>query len=160
LIRLARAGDAPVLRELAVECIVSGIPAHRDATPDEVRAYCTQAYENLEEMLKNRNFVILVEEQTLAEGKAITGYLMLDFGHVEPSTGEPQCFIVDLGVRPDKRGHFATHRLIKKASQLAAARGLKYLVGMVSSSNKRTLQLGLKALDFEVERVQIVRRCR
>ncbi|MBT9582216.1 GNAT family N-acetyltransferase [bacterium] len=159
MIRLARSADVGSIRELAVECIVAGIPANREATPEEVRAYCAHAYENLDEMLVERNFVILVEEQSLAEGKLITGYLMLDFGHVEPSTGENQCFIVDLAVRPDKRGRFATHRLIKKASQLAAARGLKYLVGMVSSSNDRTIKLGLKALDFEVERVQIVRRC-
>ena len=160
MIRMARGTDVAAIRSLAVECIVSGIPAQREASPEEVRAYCANAYENLEEMLRERNFVILVEEQSAAAGKEITGYLMLDFSHVEPSTGEKQCFIVDLAVRPDKRGHFATHRLIKKASQLAAARGLKYLVGMVSSSNDRTLKLGLKALDFQVERVQIVRRCR
>lgn len=155
MIRLARVTDAAAIQELASLCIVSGIPSTREVRPEEVADYCRSAYEQLEEMMKNRNFVILVEEQN----REITGYLMLDFAHVEPSTGEKQCFIVDLGVHPSKRGRFATHRLIKKASQLAAARGLKYLVGMVSSSNDRTLQLGLKALDFEVERVQIMRRC-
>lgn len=159
MIRLARSADVPAIRQLAMECITSGIPATREATPEAVRAYCGEAYESMDEMLKQRNFVILVEEQSGEGGKEITGYLMLDFAHVEPSTGEKQCFIVDLGVHPQKRGRFATHRLIKKASALAAARGLKYLVGMVSSSNDRTLQLGLKALDFEVERVQIMRRC-
>lgn len=160
MIRLAQSRDLAALRELATECIVSGIPATREATPGEVRDYCAKAYEDLAGMLKDRNFVILVEEASNPQGKEITGYLMLDFGHVEPSTGESQCFIVDLAVRPDKRGHFATHRLIKKASQLAAARGLKYLVGMISSSNARTIQLGLKGLDFEIERVQVMRRCR
>ncbi|MFN8607690.1 MAG: GNAT family N-acetyltransferase [Vulcanimicrobiota bacterium] len=154
MIRMARAGDVPALRELAELCITSGIPASREATAEQVRAYASEAYQDMEEMLRQKGFVILVEE---VSGQ-ITGYLMLDFAHVEPSTGEKQCFIVDLAVHPSKRGHFATHRLIKKASALARARGLKYLVGMVSSSNDRTLQLGLKGLDFQVERVQVMRR--
>lgn len=154
---MARPQDVPAIRDLAQLCIASGIPSTRDATPSDVQAYAAANYEDLAETLRtDRNFLILVDEDAQ---KRITGYLMLDFGHVEPSTGEKQCFIVDLGVHPELRGRFATHRLIKKASQLARARGLKYLVGMVSSSNDRTIQLGLKALDFEIERVQIVRRC-
>ena len=154
MIRLAKASDAPALRALADLCIVSGIPATREASHEQVRAYAADAYQDMEEMLRQKAFVVLVEEAN----KEITGYLMLDFAHVEPSTGEKQCFIVDLAVHPSKRGHFATHRLIKKASALARARGLKYLVGMVSSSNDRTLQLGMKGLDFQVERVQVMRR--
>lgn len=154
MIRLARPADAPALRALNDLCIVAGIPSTREATQAEVRAYAADAYEGMEEMLRQKAFVVLVEETN----QEITGYLMLDFGHVEPSTGEKQCFIVDLAVHPSKRGHFATHRLIKKASALAKARGLKYLVGVVSSSNERTLQLGLKGLDFQAERVQIMRR--
>lgn len=154
---MAQAKDVTAIRELAKNCIVSSIPSTRDAQPEEVQSFCEANYRDLAETLKSdRNFLILVEEDSSQE---ITGYLMLDFGHVEASTGERQCFIVDLGVRQDRRGRFATHRLIKKASQLVKAKGLKYLVGVVSSNNDRTLQLGLKALDFEVERVQIVRRC-
>lgn len=154
MIRMAKITDVPALRELAELCIVAGIPATREASHEQVRAHAAEAYQDMEEMLRQKGFVILVEELN----KEITGYLMLDFAHVEASTGEKQCFIVDLAVHPSKRGHFATHRLIKKASALAKARGLKYLVGMVSSSNDRTLQLGLKGLDFEVERVQVMRR--
>lgn len=155
MIRLAKSHDVDAIRELAELAIVAGIPSTREATPEQVRAFCAANYQHLDDMLKqDRNFVILVEE----DAREITGYLMLDFGHIEPCTGEKQCFIVDLAVRPDKRGRFATNRLVKKASQLAAARGLKYLVGMVSSSNNRTIALGQKALGFEIERVQVVRR--
>ncbi|MBN9416410.1 MAG: GNAT family N-acetyltransferase [Candidatus Eremiobacteraeota bacterium] len=154
MIRMAKAADIPALRELNQACITAGIPATREASHEQVRAYAADAYEDMDSMLRQSGFVVLVEETN----KEITGYLMLDFAHVEPSTGEKQCFIVDLAVHPDKRGHFATHRLIKKASALAKARGLKYLVGMVSSSNDRTLQLGMKGLDFQVERVQVMRR--
>lgn len=154
MIRMAKVADVPAIRELAQLCIVAGIPATREASADQVRAHAAEAYEDLEHMLRQAGFVVLVEETN----KEITGYLMLDFAHLEPSTGEKQCFIVDLAVHPEKRGHFATHRLIKKASALARAKGLKYLVGMVSSSNDRTLQLGMKGLDFQVERVQVMRR--
>ncbi|MBX3165825.1 MAG: GNAT family N-acetyltransferase [Candidatus Eremiobacteraeota bacterium] len=154
MIRMAKAADVPAIRELAQICITAGIPATREATPAQVQAYAAECYEDMEDMLRQSGFIILVEE---THGE-ITGYLMLDFSHVEPSTGEKQCFIVDLAVHPGKRGRFTTHRLIKKASALARARGLKYLVGMVSSSNDRTLQLGMKGLDFQVERVQVMRR--
>lgn len=154
MIRMAKVADIPAIRELNQLCIASGIPGTREATPEQVRAYASEAYDDMEAMLRQAGFVILLEETN----KELTGYLMLDFSHVEPSTGEKQCFIVDLAVHPDKRGHFATHRLIKKASALARARGLKYLVGMVSSTNDRTLQLGMKGLDFQVERVQVMRR--
>jgi N-acetylglutamate synthase-like GNAT family acetyltransferase len=156
VIRLARAKDVPALQALIEACIGNGIPHTRKATQEEVLEFARSSYAELETMLKQPDLVVLVEESA----GQLSGYLMLDFAHVEASTGERQCFIVDLGVDPAKRGRFGTHRLIKKASQLAAARGLDYLVGMVSASNDRTLQLGLKALDFEIERYQIVRRCR
>jgi ribosomal protein S18 acetylase RimI-like enzyme len=157
VIRLAQAKDADSLRSLISQCIPSSIPHTRGATLESVQSYCAQTYSQLEQMMQQPNLVILVEQEKGT--RDITGYLILDFASVEPSTGEKQCFIIDLGVDPGRRGRFTTHRLLAKAAKMASARGLGYLVGVVSSSNPRTLQLALKGLDFEVERVQIVRRC-
>lgn len=139
-------------------CIASSIPHTRSVSPESVHNHCTQAYAQLEQMMQQPHFVVLIEQEKGT--REITGYLILDFASVEPSTGEKQCFIVDLGVHPTRRGKFTTHRLLSRAARMASARGLEYLVGVVSSSNPRTLQLALKGLDFEVERVQIVRRCK
>lgn len=138
-------------------CIASSIPHTRSVSPESVHNHCGQAYAQLEQMMQRPHFVVLIEEEKRT--REITGYLILDFASVEPSTGEKQCFIVDLGVHPHRRGKFTTHRLLAKAARMASARGLGYLVGVVSSSNPRALQLALKGLDFEVERVQIVRHC-
>ena len=158
MIRLARPKDADALRALIPQCVVSSIPHTRSVALTDVQAYCTHNYQELERMMEQPNLVILVEEEKAT--RELIGYLLLDFAHIEPSTGEKQCFIIDLGVHPTRRGRYGTHRLLAKASKMAAARGLDYLVGVVSSSNERTLQLALKGLDFEVERVQIMRRCR
>lgn len=156
MIRLARREDAAFVRELAAQSILSSVPANREVDPEAARQYALKAYENLEEMLAHdRNLLVLVEEE--AGTRLLTGYLMLELNHVEPSTGEKQAFMVDIAVLPDKRGHFATARLVKKASQLLKARGLKYLVGVVSVSNPVARGLA-RCLGFEEERVQIVRK--
>lgn len=156
MIRLARPEDAAFVRELAAISILSSVPANRDVDPEAARQYALSAYDNLEQVLAtDRNLLVLVEEEVGT--RELTGYLMLELNHVEPSTGEKQAFMVDIAVVPDRRGRFATARLVKKASQLLKARGLKYMVGMVSVSNPVARGLA-RCLGFEEERVQIVRR--
>ncbi|MEW6279884.1 MAG: GNAT family N-acetyltransferase [Candidatus Eremiobacterota bacterium] len=155
MIRLARPQDAPFIRELASSSILSSLPPSRSVDPEQAAAYVRSAYDDLEEVLRtDRNLLLLIAED---EARQPIGYLMVELDHVEPSTGEKQAFIVDLAVVPDRRGRFSTNKLVRKACQLCRARGLKYLVGMVSVNNQRTLDLS-RHLDFEVERVQIVRR--
>lgn len=156
MIRLARPADAAFIRELAAQSIVSSIPAHREVDPEAARQFALQAYQDLEhDLATDRNLLVLVEEESAS--RELTGYLMLELNHVEASTGEKQAFMVDIAVVPDRRGRFATARLVKKASQLLKARGLKYMVGMVSVSNPVARGLA-RCLGFQEERVQIVRR--
>ena len=159
MIRLCQAKDVPFVRQLAEECIVVNIMPTRDATHDEVRQIVRDSYANLEHVLKvEKNLVILVEEDD--QTKELKGYISLDFSHIEAATGERQVFIVDLAVKPDKRGLFSTQRLMNKAARLVKARGMKYLVGVVSINNSRTLKLAQhKSLGFEIERYQICKRC-
>jgi len=159
MIRLCKAADVPFVKALAEECIIVNIMPTRDATHEEVRRVVRESYANLEQVLKHeRNLVILVEEND--KTKELTGYIILDFSHVEAATGERQVFIVDLAVKPDKRGMFTTQRLMNKAARLVKARGMKYLVGVVSINNSRTLALAqTKGLGFQIERYQICKRC-
>ncbi|MBC7967484.1 MAG: hypothetical protein H7Z17_16340, partial [Fuerstia sp.] len=87
------------------------------------------------------------------------GYILLDLASVEPTTGEPQCFIVDLGVERSDWGRGVAHRLCNAACRVTVARGLTYLVGVVSSHNRRALDIALGDLEFHIERHQIMRRC-
>ncbi len=156
MIRLARPGDADFIRELACLSILSSLPANRQADPEIARQFVLRSYADLEQTLaRDRNLLVLVEEEP--KSRELTGYLMIELDQIEPSTGEKQAFMVDIAVLPDRRGRFATARLVKKASALCRARGLKYLVGVVSASN--TVARGLaRCLGFEEERVQIVLR--
>jgi GNAT superfamily N-acetyltransferase len=160
-VRAARAGDMGVVRALAADASAWGIPPGRDATPAEVRERALAAVADLETVcLESPTLVLLVaEEQVAAEPPRILGYILLDLASVEPATGEPQCFIADLGVERAAWGRGVGHLLCEAASRLAAARGLTYLVGMVSAHNHRALDIALGDLEFHIERHQIMRRC-
>jgi len=156
-IREAKLRDVPFVRDLAVESVAYGIPHTRDVSPDYVRARTRKSLAELELVVRlEKDFKVLVAEDT--EKLRIAGYIMLDLRDEESSTGEPQCMIHDLAVRRDYWGRFVVNRLIRAAADLTASRGLRYLVGEVTSSNKRTLITATKALGFEIERHQIVKK--
>jgi ribosomal protein S18 acetylase RimI-like enzyme len=134
--------------------VVHGIPRTRTVEPETVQARAREVLGGLDRMLATDGFRILVAE---SDGERV-GYIMLDFRAEEASTGERQCLIHDLAVRRDHWGRFVVHRLIAAAEEEAAARGLPYLVGEVSASNKRALGTALRGLGFDVERHQIVKR--
>ncbi|MGE0493124.1 MAG: N-acetyltransferase family protein [Vulcanimicrobiota bacterium] len=157
MIRLARKEDLAAIRALAVESILHSLPTTREATPEQVQQAMLDSLADLEETLgRDRNTLLLVET---TKDHRLKGYILVQLNHVEPATGERQGFIVDIAVTPEFRGGMTVKRLIEKASQLVAARGLKYLVGTISANNQAALRVQ-KALGFEIERHQIVRRCR
>ena len=159
-VREATTADLDFVRELDVEAGALGIPATRDATAEEVRQLAWASYTEIESVRALRDrFVTLLAEERLDGGTRPLGFIRLDFASVEPSTGEAQCFIDQLAVAREHWGRGVTHELIECAARMAAARGLKYLVGVVSVNNTRTLGIALGALGFEVERQQIVKRC-
>ena len=160
VVRPATTADLPFVRALDVEAAVAGIPATRAITPAELRRAALASYERPEtRRLLEEGFETLVAQDWHDDAPRLLGFIRLDFASREPATGEPQCFIDQLAVTRDQWGRGATHRLVARAAELAAERGLGYLVGMVSASNRRTLEIAVGALGFEVERVQIVLRC-
>jgi GNAT superfamily N-acetyltransferase len=163
-IRKARLKDISYIRDLSIDSVVWGIPETRDVSPEFVRSRARESLRSLELGLLSATFVILLAEDVtedeqgqVVEAKRV-GYIMLDLAHVESSTGEPQCMIVDLAVQRSYWGRWVVNHLVKAAAELTAEHGLKYLVGEVTASNKRTLGTALKGLHFEVERYQIMRR--
>lgn len=154
-IRPARLADVPAVRQLAVDSVTWGIPHTRDVDPAVVQARTRAGLANLEFTLRLQpNFRILVAEDV---GKTpVAGYIMLNTAEMEASTGEPQVLIHDLAVRREYWGRRVVNRLIDAAAEVTRGLGLKYLVGEVTASNKRTLGTATKGLGFEIERHQIV----
>lgn len=154
-VRPARLDDIPFVRALSVEMVVHGIPHTRRVDPQVVRERARTSLAQLEMTLLDKDFRILVaDDEETAER---LGYIMLDLHSVESSTGDRQCLIHDVAVKREHWGRFVVHSLIRAAVELAAQRGMLYLVGEVTRSNERTLGTALKGLGFEVERHQIVK---
>ena len=147
--------DLAFVSELASDSVTHGIPATRAVAPDAVREYVRASTSRLEAWLRRPDFALLVAERA---GEPV-GYLMLDLADREPSTGERQAFIIDLGVRRDSWGRYVPHHLVEAAARLAVDRSLDYLVGVVSAGNRRALVTS-RRLGFEIERHQVVRLIR
>jgi ribosomal protein S18 acetylase RimI-like enzyme len=158
---VATPADLDFVRELDVASMATSIPHTRAVDAEAVRAAARAAWDDADtRRALAAQYVTLVAEQVGDDGAPRRiGFLRLDLDAVEPSTGEPQGFIQQLAVAPEAWGAGAAQALVRHASALCAERGLRYLVGVVSTSNERTLRVALGALDFEVERYQIVRRC-
>jgi ribosomal protein S18 acetylase RimI-like enzyme len=152
-VRAAALADIPFVRRMSVASVEWGIPATRSVAPHEVQARTRQRLADLEMVLLNENFSILIAQ--LDQQPA--GFIMIDLMHEESSTGERQAFIVDLAVEPRHWGRYVVHHLIEAATVKARECGLQYLVGEVSASNERALLTATKRLGFTVERLQIVR---
>lgn len=156
VLRDATLRDIPYVRKLAVDAATWSIPHTRQVSPDQVRQLVASRLQKLELTLHRDNFKTLVVED--ADRKETVAYIMLHMAHEEESTGESQCFIVDMAVRQDCWDHGVGWILIQGAVDAAAAHGLKYLVGRVSKANERTMAAAIEKAGFEVERYQIVKR--
>lgn len=156
-VRSALLKDIALVRALAVEMVVHGIPHTRRIDPKVVQARTRESLAQLEMTLLDKDFRILVAEN--AENGEFLGYIMLDFGARESSTGEAQVLIHDLAVKREHWGRRVVVHLVNGAVAATAERGCPYLVGEVTTANERTLGTALKGLGFEIERHQIMKRC-
>jgi len=157
IVRKAGLADISFIRKLAVESVSHGIPHTRDVSVDDVRRSTKEALKDLEiEFRMRKNFVIFVAEDL--DAKELAGYIMLDLAQVEKSTGEPQSLIHDLAVRQDYWGKYVVHKLVDAARRETHERGLRYMVGEVTTANRRTV-VQAQRLGFEIERYQIVMKC-
>lgn len=154
-IRKGKIKDVPFVRRLAIESVVYGIPSTRKISPELVREFTRQSLANLEFTIYQPDFELIIAEDTDI-GKPV-GYLMLDLSQVEASTGEPQSLIHDLAVEKAYWGKFVVDRLMAEAESITRNRGLIYIVGEISASNKRPLIYSTKRLGYTIERHQIVK---
>lgn len=132
------------------------MPPGRAATDAEVQARAAQALEDLEPLLFGGDLRVLVATEGQPETRL--GYLILDLGHVEGSTGERQSLIHDLAVTPEHRGRGVVEGLVRRAAQLTGQQGLLYMTGEITACN-RAAMTGALRLGFTIERHQVVIGC-
>lgn len=157
-IRRATLADAPFIRQLALASLVFGIPEDRDIAPETVAARAAESLKNLEVLVhRRRECAILVAVDTAREGHR-AGYLILEYRHVEETTGEHQAHVYDLAVEPAYMRHRVGSRLVAEAARLTHQQGYRYMSAMVTASNERALR-GALSLGFEVERYKLVMTC-
>ncbi|MCD4782549.1 MAG: GNAT family N-acetyltransferase [Candidatus Eremiobacteraeota bacterium] len=154
-IRKGRLKDIPFVRKLAVKSVIYGIPGTRRISPAMVQKFTWHSLADLEFTIYSPDFALIIAED-LDIGKPI-GYLMLDLNQVEKSTGEPQSLIHDLAVEKEYWGKFVVDRLMSRAEEITSEKGLIYIVGEISASNRRPLIYATRRLKYKIERHQIIK---
>jgi ribosomal protein S18 acetylase RimI-like enzyme len=157
IVRYAVKDDFEFIKDLAAESIIHGVPKIRDITPENLQKNATLAYENLSRIYEGQKDILVLVAEDKAKGIK-TGYLTLILNEVEGSTGERQSFIQDLAVRRDYWGKYVVHKLMNQAAEETKKRGIHYIVGSISVDNRRAFGTATKALGYDLERYQIVRK--
>ena len=154
IVRPASAADIPWIRHLAVESAIYGVPEGRDRPNEEVRQCVLEGLKDLGAVLESEHLAVLVAEAA----ERPLGYLVLRFGMIEPSTGDPQTYLVDMAVEKGAWGSNAAGALVRHAARLTAERGFRFMTAMVTAGNRRAL-LKAQRLGFEIERHALVMAC-
>jgi GNAT superfamily N-acetyltransferase len=155
IIRKGTLKDLPFVSKLAVKSVKFGIPHTRRISVQQVEKFTRQIMEDLPRSLYSKDFELIIAEDT--DIRKPVGYLMLILSEVEGSTGEPQSLIHDIAVEPEYWGKFVVDRLMARAEEITRGRGLIYIIGDISASNKRPLIYSTRRLGYEIERHQIVK---
>lgn len=134
-----------------------GVYYGRDIGNAEVVQEAGRAFDRLQKRFGADPHLVVIVAREDETGRP-AGYLLLETDEVEKSTGEPQSAIHDLAVEPDFWGRRVVHLLVESAAKETAGRGLRFMIGEVTASNRRTYLQALR-LGFEVERHQIVMHC-
>lgn len=154
-IRRGRLKDLPFIRNLACSSVKYGIPHTRLISIEEVQEHTLHSLEDLEMVLYSPTFAIIIAEDM--EKRQLAGYLMLDLNETESSTGEKQSMIHDLAVEKEYWGKFVVDLLMAEAEEITRKKNLRYIVGEISSNNKRPLIYSTRRLGYTIERHQIVK---
>lgn len=154
-VRSARRDDLPFIKELTLKTLDQGIPAGRDIANEKVREVATQHLEDLEVMLRRRRaFGVLIAE----EEQERLGFLILEYGLVEETTGEKQTLIYNMAVADTALGRRVDRLLVSEAARVSHRRGCRYMTARITASNERALFAAIKQ-GFEIERYQVTMGC-
>lgn len=155
--REALNSDLALVRELAVESLVHGIPHTREIDPAVVKSRAEAVLKDLPLWLKYRpGFKLLVAYEE--ESGDFVGYLMLLLNEEEESTGEKQALVQDIALAKKYWGRYSYRPLMYKAEEIAKEHGLQYITCRISDKNKRALIPTQRDLGYVIERHQLVKK--
>ena len=156
-IRKADEEDFSYVRRLMIESSIYNVPVNRDIPNRAVKATVrSTADQVLDRARQSDDFVVLVAEDR--DSGERMGYLLLDLNHTEPSTGERQGYIFDLGVEERFWGTQAGPMLTRKAAALSGQAGHRYVTAEITAANRRSYLKSLR-MGFVVERYKIAMAC-
>ncbi|MGV8121111.1 MAG: GNAT family N-acetyltransferase [Candidatus Xenobiia bacterium LiM19] len=156
-IRKADKEDFSFISELALESYSFGIPSQRLTGTVIHESLLREALDELFTYYGDDSDIDILVAFDRENGER-AGYIMVLMDHQDQNTGERQAFIHDLAVKRKYWGKYVVHRLIDAASESARKRGLRWLVGVVTRNNRRALHTAVKALGFEIERHQVMKK--
>ncbi len=156
-VRHAIPEDFPFIIELSGQVIQYGIPKIRDVGIDQVKAHMARAYQNLSKTYETQNNIVILIALDV-DSKDKVGFLTLVLNEIEGATGERQSFIHDLAVRKDYWGKYVVNKLMYQAEVETLAHGLHIITGSISVNNMRAFGTATKALGYELERYQIIKK--
>jgi len=73
------------------------------------------------------------------------------------ATGTRQSFIHDIAVRRKYWGRYVVQKLVRRAEEVTREHGMQFIAGSIAVHNERAIGVA-KALGYEIERVQIIKR--
>jgi len=157
-VRRARLSDMEFIRRLSLELVGQGIPENRDIPTAQVLERAQDSLHELDQwILRKRDFAVLVAVDAHKD-HVPAGFLILEFHHVEESTGESQSFLFNMGVEEAYWGRYVGHALVREAARITHQRGYRYMTAKVSASNERALLSAIQ-VGFDIERYQLTMAC-
>jgi len=156
-IRKAGREDYPFITELASESYSFGIPRQRMDGPPVQQGLLKEALDDLFRYYETESDIDIIVAFDRDSGER-AGYIIVLTDNIDQMTGERQAFIHDLAVKRKYWGKYVVHRLIEAASLRGREKGLRWLVGVVTGDNRRALLTAVKALDFRIERFQVMKK--
>jgi hypothetical protein len=154
-VRLGNHEDIHAIKTLAIERCKVNIPPTRNVSEEEVKRNIESTFSLWAKTTPNIPFlkILILEDK---ETKTFLGYLLLLLNQIEPATGEKQAFILDGAIVSKYEGKKLWIPLMEKAEEIAREHHHRYIVGMITVTNKTSLLLSQR-LGYKIERYQVVK---
>ncbi|MCD6142278.1 GNAT family N-acetyltransferase [Candidatus Bipolaricaulota bacterium] len=158
-IREARKEDFAVIQEIALDSMPHRVSVSPIREEEKAEENMRKFYANL----VSNGLAMFPPEFEAAAFVAIDkderpiGYVLVATSAKDDLTGERQAYILDIVVRPDRRGQGIGTKLMEKAHEYAREKGLRYIGLTVASGNESALNLYRK-LGYIEEWKRMARR--
>ncbi len=162
VIREAKKEDFSSIREIALNAMLhrESLSPIRDPSAAAERQsdrYAQLADQGLASLPADWEPAAFIAVDEMSDPPEPVGYVLIALSAVDDITGERQAYILDIAVRPDRRGQGIGTKLMEKAHDHAREKGLRYIGLTVAAGNENALRLYRK-LGYIEEWKRMARR--